>query len=182
MNYLIACVLLVISSFLYCCNSNTTKEKEKEIELKPKELVLKEKELNLRGKDSAKTSTNLVDTIKTKLSQKTPTQQLRLTPLNISGEIGHVTFSQKGKTIFYYDAQTKRGKIILNGSEYILTKIEGSYKLSGNNVNITTTKGKWKEMESDCAYGKALVVTIKMGSQALQLNNVEVQDCQSMVE
>ena len=53
MNYLIACVLLVISSFLYCCNSNTTKEKE--IELKPKELVLKEKELNLRGKDSAKT-------------------------------------------------------------------------------------------------------------------------------
>ena len=125
---------------------------------------------------------DLVDTIKTKLSQKTPTQQLRLTPLNISGEIGHVTFSQKGKTIFYYDAQTKRGKIILNGSEYILTKIEGSYKLSGNNVNITTTKGKWKEMESDCAYGKALVVTIKMGSQALQLNNVEVQDCQSMVE
>ena len=45
---------------------------------------------------------DLVDTIKTKLSQKTPTQQLRLTPLNISGEIGHVTFSQKGKTIFYY--------------------------------------------------------------------------------
>jgi hypothetical protein len=60
--------------------------------------------------------------------------------------------------------------------------MEGSYKLTGSNVNITTTKGKWEEMESDCSYGKSLDVTIKMGTQVLKLSNVEVQDCSSMVE
>ena len=172
-------ILFIAVATLLSCGQNDTKQKE--LELKEKELALKEKELNLREKDPVKTI-NTVDTVKTKINQEISSQPLVLTPLKMDGDIGYVTFSQKGKTVFYYDAKSKRGKIILNGSEYVLTKIEGSYKLSGNNVNITTTKGKWEEMESDCAYGKSLVVTIKMGTQVLQLNNVEVQDCQSMVE
>ncbi len=103
---------------------------------------------------------------------------LILTPLNDSSDIGVITFSQNDETIFYYDAKSKRGKIILNGIEYILSEIEGSYKLSGDNVNITTTQGEWEDTESeDCGYKKSLVVTIKMGTQVLELNNVEVQHC-----
>lgn len=158
-------ILFIALATLLSCGQNETKQKE----------------IELKEKDSTKTTVT-VDTIKTKPNQETTTQPLILTPLEVFGDIGYVTFSQKGKTVFYYDAKSKRGKIILNGSEYILTKIDGSYTLSGNNVYITTTKGKWEEMESDCAYGKSLVVTIKMGTQVLQLSNVEVQDCQSMVE
>jgi hypothetical protein len=173
--------LLTVSLFLTSCSQNETKQKE--LELKEKELALKEKELNLREKDTAKT-TAAADTAKTKLNQESASGPLVLTPLKIDGDIGHVTFSQNDKTIFYYDAKSKKGKINLNGVEYILTRMEmnQSYKLSGNNINITTTQGKWEEMESDCGYGKSLVVTIKMGAQVLKLNNVEVQDCSSMVE
>ena len=160
-------ILTLATLLITSCNQNDTKQKEVD--------------LNLKQKDSVRTTAK-VDTVNTKLSQDTTTQALILTPLKISGDIGYVTFSQKGKTVFYYDAKSKKGKIILNGSEHVLNKIEGSYKLSGDNVNITTTKGKWEEMKSDCAYGKSLNVTIKMGNQVLQLNNVEVQDCQSMVE
>jgi len=172
-------ILIFAVATLLSCGQNDTKEKE--LELKEKELALKEKELNLREKGSIKTIAK-VDTAKTNINQEATLQPLVLTPLKIDGDIGQVTFSQKGKTVFYFDAKSKKGKINLNGVEYILIKMDGSYKLSGNNVNITTTKGKWAEMESDCGYGKSLVVTIKMGTQVLKLNNVEVQDCSGMVE
>ena len=172
-------IFLIAITTLLSCGQNDTKQKE--LELKEKELALKEKELNLREKDTVKTNTT-VDTAKKNLNQEVTSQPLVLTPLKIDGDIGHVTFSQNNKTVFYFDAKSKKGKINLNGADYILTKMEGSYKLSGNNVNITTTHGKWEAMESDCRYGKSLVVTIKMGTQVLQLKNVEVQDCSGMVE
>ncbi|MBL0202363.1 MAG: hypothetical protein IPP81_20060 [Chitinophagaceae bacterium] len=167
-------IIVTISSLLLSCGENSNKQKE---------LELKEKELNLKETNSVKT-TATVDTIKKNLSQEAVSEPLVLTPLKVDGDIGNVTFSQNNKTVFYYDAKSKKGKINLNGAEHILTKMEmnGSYKLSGSNVNITTTRGKWEEMESDCGYGKSLVVTIKMGTQILKLNNVEVQDCSSMVE
>ena len=172
-------ILIVTILTLFSCSQSDTKQKE--LDLKEKELALKEKELNLREKDSVKPLAK-VDTVKTKINQESTSQSLILTPLNISGDIGHVTFSQKGKTIFYFDAKSKKGKIKLNGNEYILNKMEGSYKFLGDKVSISTTHGKWEEMESDCGYGKLLVVTVKMGTQVLKLNNVEVQDCSSMIE
>jgi hypothetical protein len=176
MRYLI---FLVVLTTMFSCGQNDTKQKE--LELKDRELALKEKELNLSEKDSAKT-TATIDTGKNNFKQEATSTLLVLTPLNIDGNIGYVTFSQNNKTVFYFDAASKKGKIKLNGVEYILIKMEGSYKLTGSNVNITTTKGKWEEMESDCSYGKSLDVTIKMGTQVLKLSNVEVQDCSSMVE
>ena len=168
--------LVVITIFL-SCGQNGTKQNEPEV----KELSLKEKELNRKEKDAVKTMAT-ADTSKNNFNQEATSQPLVLTPLKIDGNIGYVTFSQNNKTVFYFDAASKKGKINLNGVEYILTKMEGSYKLTGGNVNITTTKGKWEEMESDCGYGKSLVVTINMGTRILKLNNVEVQDCSGMVE
>lgn len=158
-------IFLLVMITLFSCSQHDTNQKE---------LSITEK--------ATDTTTATVDTVKANLSEATTTQPLVLTPLQTSGDIGYVTFTQDGKTVFYYDAKSKQGKIILNGSEHTLTKIDGSYTLSGANVSITTTKGKWAPMESDCAYGKSLVATIKMGTQTLQLNNVEVQDCQGMVE
>ena len=102
---------------LFSCGQNDTKQKE--LELKEKELALKEKELNLREKDSAKT---------TPTPESSP-QPLILTPLTISGDIGYITFSQNDKTIFYFDAKSKKGKVILNGTEYVLNKKEGSARI-----------------------------------------------------
>lgn len=157
--------LLTISLFIMSCGQNETKQKESE---------LKEK--------GSLSPTPKADTLKSNLNEETTLQQLVLTPLNESGDIGYVTFSQKGKTIFYFDAKSKKGKINLNGTEYTLNKMDGSYTLSGSGVSIITTEGKWEKMESDCGYGKSLSATIKMGTQVLKINNIEVQDCSSMVQ
>lgn len=165
-------ILFISLAAIHSCSQNNNT---------PKETELREERQKISGKDSIGTTVN-ADTVKTKPVQDTIAQPLILSPLKVDGNIGQVTFSRKGKTVFYYDATTKKGKINLNGVDHILTKMEGGYILSGNNVSISTTKGKWEDMVSDCAYGKSLVVTIKMGSQVLELNDVEVQDCSSMVE
>lgn len=157
-------ILSLATAMLFSCTHGDTKQNVSEI------------------KKADTSSTEKQDTVNNSMAVQTTDQPLVLTPLDTEGDMGWVTFTQKGKTIFYYDAKTKTGKINLNGVDHVLTKLEGSYKISGKDLSITTTKGKWAEMVSDCAYGKSLVVTIKMGAQELKLDNVEVQDCSGMVE
>ena len=160
------------------CGQNDTKQKE--LELKERELALKEKELTLK-QDSAnakKTTQAITDTIQ---KNTTTITSLTVSPLNISGDLGQVTFSQKSKTIFYYNFGSKKGKIKLNGTEYILDKYSenyGSFKLSGGQVSINAPNCKYNDEEGgDCFYGKFSVVTITLGSDVLKLNKVEVQNC-----
>jgi len=166
--------ILIISLLVLSCSQNDTKQKE--LELKERELVLKEKEFELKQKDSATLKDLKTDTV-------TQINAITVSPLNTDGDLGQVTFSQKEKTIFYYNLRSKKGKIKLNGVDYILNKYafnstSGSYTLSGDKVNIIAPNCKYAESEGgDCGYGKFDVVTITLGTDILKLNKVEVQDC-----
>lgn len=112
-----------------------------------------------------------------------PKTSLLLTPQNISGNLGQVTFSQNDKTVFFYNLKTKKGTVVLNGAPQTLDKFAFdsktlSYNLSGGTVTINAPNGKFKENKGeDCNYAKFSTVIISMGADTLKVNNVDVQDC-----
>lgn len=112
-----------------------------------------------------------------------PKTSLLLSPQNVSGNLGQVTFSQNDKTVFFYNLKTKKGKVVLNGTPYTLDKFAfdsktSGYNLSGGTVTINAPNGKFKENKGeDCSYAKFSAVTITMGADTLKVNNVDVQDC-----
>jgi len=169
--------ILITSLLVISCGQNDTTQKEPA--LKEREISLKEKEFALQQKDSSTTPNVKTDPA----TQVSATTALTVSPLNIDGDLGQVTFSQKEQTIFYYNLKSKKGKIRLNGVDYILNKYAfnssaGSYTLSGEQVTIVAPNCKFKESKGgDCGYGKFAVVTIKLGTDILILNKVEVQDC-----
>jgi hypothetical protein len=113
----------------------------------------------------------------------TPTPvELVVNPQPMEGSLGQVTFSQQGKTLFYFERKSKRGKIVINGSGYVLTKLSysnnGAYKLSGEEVTIDTSKAKWNADEgADCAYGGVSTVNIVLNGVSTTIRNVKLQDC-----
>ena len=179
---------IALATLLFACGQNNTSQKEidlqkKELELKQKELELKEKELSQKGTVEPKKA----DTVQQKTNTPTTVaSSLTVSPLNISGDLGQVTFSQNEKTIFYYNFGSKKGKIKLNGTEYILDKYSenyGSFKLSGGQVSINAPNCKYDDGEGgDCFYGKFSIVTITLGSDVLKLNKVKVQNCPNLSE
>ena len=110
---------------------------------------------------------------------------LEISPMAVDGNLGQVTFSQKGKTMFYFDYSAKKGEIILNGKKCVLNYCtffpkDNSYSLMSDNVGIVTTGCKFKENEgTDCFYGKIKDVMITMDNAILELHDVDVQDCPS---
>jgi hypothetical protein len=108
---------------------------------------------------------------------------LTINTQNVDGNLGQATFSQNDKTVFYYDQKTKKGKVVLNNTDYVLNKYTfdgktSSYQLSGDNVTITAPNCKYKKQNGeDCLYGTLADVTITQGTAVLVLHNVAVQDC-----
>jgi hypothetical protein len=162
--------IILISFLLLSCGQNTTSQEERE--LQQKELESKEKEKLSR--DSAEQKTNPATTV---------APALQISPLDDSGDLGQVTFSQNEKTVFYYNLNSKKGKVKLNDKEYILDRYSfdsnsGSYTLSGNGVSISAPDCKYDAPgEGDCGYGKFSTVIIKLGTGILKLTKVEIQDC-----
>lgn len=160
--------ILFISLLLISCTQNDKKQKESE---QKAEIVEKQK-------DAEPTVINS-DTI----AAVDKVTALAISPLDIEGDMNQVTFSQQEKTLFYYNLKSKKGKIKLNGNEYILTKYavnstSGSYILTGDKVSIVAPNCKYAASEGgDCNYGKFAVVTITLGAGNLKLNKVDVQDC-----
>ena len=115
--------------------------------------------------------------------QKKTSNALKVTPLEMSAEQGNTTFMKKDQTLFYFNMKEKKGEIKVNNKSYILnkgTQNNGVYKLSGKGISITTTKCNYKKSEGeDCFYGKFPTVKIKVGTQLLNLKNVNLQDCPS---
>lgn len=107
--------------------------------------------------------------------------QLIITPQKKEGGLGQTTFSQNGKTLFYFVSKSKRGKIIINGAEYILKKLsfnKGSYKILGDKVIISASNCNYNTNQGgDCRYGKSCAITITLNSSSVTIKNVEVQDC-----
>jgi len=172
-------------------NDNHTKEielKEKEIALKQKELDLKEKQLSVdsANKVNSKKNTDLKSDIKSHNEDNHSKSKLIINTQSIAGTIGQVTFQLKGKTLFYFETKPKRGKIIINDTEYDLSKLsfdskKGSYKISGNQVVIKTSNCKYDNSRGgDCAYGTFPSVTITLNGVLTSIKNVELQDCPEM--
>ncbi len=164
-------IAIVVSTLLFACGQNKTPQKE---------LELKQKELSKNGASQPPK----VDTAQSRPSVAAPAPLvLTVMPLNISGDLGQVTFSQQENIIFYYNLKSKKGKIKINGTVYMLDKYSfdsksGSYSLSGGQVSIVAPNCIYNESEgADCGYGKFPVVTITLGTAVLKLNKVDVQDC-----
>lgn len=117
-------------------------------------------------------------------SRETAIVELTVTPQKKEGTLGQVTFSQNGKTLFYFVSKSKRGKIVINGTEYILKKLSfnnGSYKISGDQVIISTSKCKYNTSEGgDCAYGNFSTISVTLNGISTAIKNIDLQDCPDM--
>ena len=103
-----------------------------------------------------------------------------ITPQDISPEQGRSVFTQSGKTLFYFDQNSNKGTINIDGKEYSLTRFdfnENNYTLSGTGVSIEATNGDFKDMVSDCVYGVFPQVKVTMDGKILNLTNINLQDC-----
>jgi hypothetical protein len=182
-------IFLLFFIFLFIASCTENDYKQKESKLKEKELELKEKELALREKEFSQKDSIVQKSLKQTMPDDTFSKDkslsnLVINPQNIGGDLGQVTFSQKGKVIFYFNNRLQEGKIIINRIEYILTKLSedsnnGSYLLSGENVEIAALNCKYhpNDVGSDCAYGHFLNVKISLNGITTSLKNVELQDC-----
>lgn len=113
-------------------------------------------------------------------------QYMRVTPSNVEGNLGLLTFTQNEQTMFYFDYKANKGAIVIDGKEYKLTSSKlnnpssktETYILSGSGVTITAANVKAKPNEgSDCFYGSAPLVTITLAGNSTKLENLNYQDC-----
>lgn len=108
---------------------------------------------------------------------------LKLTPMDMAGDLGRVTFSQKDLTVFYFDHKTKKGEIVLNKRKHILDRYsynskKETYEISNKDIRIVTGHCAFNEnVTTDCCYGRIKEVKISSEDGELILNNVDVQDC-----
>jgi hypothetical protein len=117
--------------------------------------------------------------------ENAPAQQstLKLTPMDMAGDMGRVTFSQKELTVFYFDHKTKQGEIVLNNKKFVLDKYNFDskkeiYEIGNADVSIVTEPCSFKENEgSDCFYGSIKKIRITSKEGELTLQDVDVQDC-----
>jgi len=101
-------------------------------------------------------------------------------PQDISADSGRAIFTQEGKTLFYFDQNSNKGIIKIDGKDYALDRFdfnENNYSLYGNNVEIEATNGDFKEMTGDCVNGEFTEVKITVNGKTLNLPNIKVQDC-----
>jgi serine/threonine-protein kinase len=113
--------------------------------------------------------------------------ELVVNPQKETGDLGQMTFSQRGKTLFYFEREHNKGRIVINGTAYVLSNLSisnnGSYRLSGEQVTISTSNAKWDaDHGGDCAYGKVSTVTIILNGASTTIKNVELQDCSDFGE
>ena len=104
----------------------------------------------------------------------------KLQPLNEEAELGKVIFTQNDLVMLAFNNQSQSGKIVIDGKEYKLNKInfsENNYEISGDGIKITAEDGNFKEMVSDCLYGNFPSVKIQLNDKEINLQNVNVQDC-----
>ena len=104
----------------------------------------------------------------------------KIVPQDVSPEQGKSVFSLSGKTLFYFDQNSNKGTINIDGKDYSLTRFdfnENNYTLSGTGVSIEATNGDFKDMVSDCVYGIFPQVKVTMDGKILNLTNINLQDC-----
>ena len=157
---------LIISAFLFSCGENkepSNKDPQGASQKPPEEI---------HKNDTAQVKKDTVQTV-----------ALTITTQDVEGDLGQITFSQNEKTVFYFNQKTKKGKVVLNNTEYVINKLSfdsksNSYQLTGDKVIISAPDCKYKKSNGeDCSYGTFAKVTITQGTSVLLLKNVAVQDC-----
>ena len=101
-------------------------------------------------------------------------------PQDISADNGRAIFTQEGKTLFYFDQNSNKGIIKIDGKDYTLNRFdfnENNYTLYGNNVKIEATNGDFKDTTGDCVYGDFQEVKVTLDGKTLNIPNIKVQDC-----
>lgn len=101
-------------------------------------------------------------------------------PQDISPEKGRAVFSQNGKTLFYFDQNSNKGLIRIDGKDYLLDRFdfnENNYAVFGSGVVIEATNGDFKSGTGDCVSGEFPEVKVTVNGKALNLANITVQDC-----
>ena len=82
----------------------------------------------------------------------------RISPQEDQSGLGVICFNKNSQTLFYYDSTTGKGKIIIDGQEYVFGVFQRGkdrMDLYGGGVSIRCYNIKYEENdgESDCAYG-----------------------------
>lgn len=174
--------IIMAACILVGCGPKDSTSKEMELKEKEKELALKEQELSSREQALREQEKSLEE----KPNQLTKTEEkktLSINPQNTEGSLGQVTFSQNGKTLFYFEKKPQKGKIVINGTDYVLNKLlfnssNASYTISGSKVKITASNCKYNDdMAGDCSYGKFSNVLITLDGISTTIKNVDLQDC-----
>ncbi len=108
---------------------------------------------------------------------------------DIQGDMGQITFSQENAmgdnvTIFYFKKDTKKGKIVINDTEYIINNFSyvekgenHSFRLTGDKVKIESSLFEDSGEGEDCLYGSCKEVTIILDGISSTINDIIVQDC-----
>lgn len=103
-----------------------------------------------------------------------------ITPQNVSSGKGRAVFVQNGKTLFYFDQNSNKGNVKIDGKDYALDRFdfnENNYSLYGDGVEIEATNGDFKSGNGDCVSGDFPEVKVTVNGETLNLANINVQDC-----
>jgi hypothetical protein len=159
-------LFIITTVILLACNNNNKNEPAKDMESNTDTstggAVVPQKEIN--GIDTQAVS-------------------LSISPLEVSGDLGQVTFTRNDSTIFYFKRKANKGAIRINQQEYVITrmsfvKLTNMYRFSGDGVRIDAKGVIFRENKGeDCTYGTIPEVTIRMGRSFVKLKGIDVQDC-----
>ncbi|WP_234110798.1 MULTISPECIES: hypothetical protein [Chryseobacterium] len=103
-----------------------------------------------------------------------------INPQDISAGRARSIFTKDGLTLFYFDQNSNRGNIRIDGRNYLLTGYdfnENNYKLSGNEVKIEASNGDFNDQTGDCMEGTFPDVKVTLKDKTLILSNVQLKDC-----
>lgn len=113
-------------------------------------------------------------------------EKLTIDAIDYPGNVAYAVFQQDGKTLFYYNVDTKKGSISINKQQYNFDSYqhkinEPDYELkSGDKLTILVTGTKYHEYENPepgILKGKAANVTVILAQDTLVLSDkVDVID------
>lgn len=113
-------------------------------------------------------------------------QSIAIDNIDFPGSVAYAVFQEDGKTLFYYNVDTKKGFISINKTKYDFTEYkhtinEPDYTLkSGDKISVKIEGTKFQDYENPepgILKGRAAKVTIIMGAETLVLENkVDVID------
>lgn len=94
-------------------------------------------------------------------------------------------FYQGGNALFYFDQNSSKGNIKIDGKDYALNKLdfsENNYSLSGENIEIEAENGDFEDQTTDCIHGNFPLVKVTLNGKSLNIPGMTVQDCPNYKE